>query len=85
MSESTEWLDNAYDQVLAEEKRGLERRRQNDPTLKIEDIQGILDNLYISDGNNWEGRGPLADVVISATIAAYELYISEWKKENQHV
>ncbi len=81
MSESTQWLDDAYEQVLEEEKRGLERRRQHDPNLTIDDIQGILDNLYINDGNNWEGRGPLADVVFAATIAAYEMYIEEWKKE----
>ncbi len=81
MSESTAWLEEAYEQVLEEEKRGLDRRREHDPSLTIEDVQGILRHLYVSDGNNWEGRGPLADVVLSATIAAYEMYIKEWEKE----
>lgn len=81
MNESTQWLDDAYSQTLADEKRGLERRRAHDSNLKMEDVQGILNHLYINEGNNWEGRGPLADMVLSATIAAYEHYISEWKKE----
>ncbi len=81
MSETTDWLDEAYEQALAEEKRGLERRRKHDPSLRIADLQGILDGLYINEGNNWEGRGPIAETVLAATIAAYEMFIKEWEKE----
>lgn len=81
MNESTQWLDKAYACTLEDEQRGLERRRAHDSNLKIEEVQGILDHLYINEGNNWEGRGPLADVVLAATIAAYEQYISEWNEE----
>lgn len=81
MNESIKWLDEAYSHTLEDERRGLERRHAHNPSLKIEEVQGILHNLYINEGNNWEGRGPLADAVLAATIAAYEEYIAEWKKE----
>lgn len=81
MSESTKWLDEAYEHTFEDEKRGIERRQAHDSSLKIEDIQGILDNLYRHEGNNWEGRGPLADVVLAATIAAYEQCIADWNDQ----
>jgi hypothetical protein len=33
------------------------------------------------DGADWLGRGQVQDITLSATIAAYELFISEWKGE----
>lgn len=81
MGESTDWEDAKYQHVFEEELRGLERRRANDPSCTIQDVEGILKNLYIMDGNDLEGRGPVLDVSLSATIAAYEHCISEWKKE----
>ncbi len=80
MSESAEWEQIKYAEVLEEELRGLERRIQNDSSCTLESVQGILSNLYIHEGNNWEGRGRLQDVVLSATIAAYEQFIAEWKQ-----
>ncbi len=79
MKQTADRLDEVYSQALEEELRGLERRREHDPNLTPEDLQGVLDHLYISDGNNWEGRGPLADTVVAATIAAYERFIADWK------
>lgn len=81
MSESTEWMDEKYRKVYEEELRGLERRRANDAECTIDSVQGTLKHLYKWDGNDWGGRGPVQDVVMAATIAAYEFFISEWKKE----
>jgi hypothetical protein len=33
------------------------------------------------DGADWLGRGQVQDITLAATIAAYELFISEWKAE----
>ncbi|AEE16910.1 hypothetical protein [Treponema brennaborense] len=79
MSESTIWKDEKYTEVFEEELRGIERRMANDTACTIDDIKGILDHLYISEGNNWEGRGPLGDTVMAATIAAYEQFIADYR------
>lgn len=81
MSETEKWIEDKYRQVFDEELRGLERRRENDSSCTVADLQGILKNLYIMDGNDWVGRGQVQDVTLSATIAAYEHFIEEWKKE----
>jgi hypothetical protein len=82
MNESTELIDEKYRQVFEEEMVGLERRRANDPSCTIEDLSGTLHHLYIMEGNDWTGRGQVQDAALSATIAAYEHFIAEWKKES---
>jgi hypothetical protein len=32
------------------------------------------------DGNDQGGRGPVQDIDLAATIAAYERFIAEWKR-----
>ncbi|MCL2442117.1 MAG: hypothetical protein FWD13_01465 [Treponema sp.] len=81
MAVSDEWRDIKYKEIFEQETRGLTRRRQSDPTCKVEDFEGILNNLYIKDGADHDGRGSLQDTIISATIAAYECFIAEWKAE----
>lgn len=76
---ATDWRDAKYDEVYATTLRGLERRRQHDACFSVSDAQGVLEHLYIQDGNDWIGRGELQDVILSATIAAYESFITEWK------
>jgi hypothetical protein len=81
MGISEEWQAIKYREVFEEETRGLTRRRQADSGCKIEDLQGILKNLYILDGADQGGRGTLQDTILAARIAAYELFISSWKAE----
>ncbi len=81
MGETTENLELTYRQIYEQEYRGLERRRIHDPSCTLRDIEGILKNLYIWEGNNWDGRGETAQTGLSATIAAYEAFIEAWKKE----
>jgi hypothetical protein len=82
MSETTEWVDEKYQRIYDDEVRGLERRRQNDPECTIDSITGTLRHLYKWDGTDM-GRGPVQDVFMTATIAAHEYFINEWKKELQ--
>jgi hypothetical protein len=78
MGLSDEWREIKYREVFEQEVRGLERRLQSDPSCTAESLRGILNNLYISDGADWGGRGDVQDVIMAATIAAYEYFISEF-------
>lgn len=81
MGVSEEWRDIKYTETFEEELRGLERRRQSDPACNVADLEGTLKHLYIMDGADWGGRGDVQDTVMSATIAAYEHFIAQWKAE----
>ena len=81
MGVSTEWRDIKYEETFEQETRGLARRRLADPGCKVEDLEGILKNLYIMDGADQGGRGTLQDITMAATIAAYERFIAQWKAE----
>lgn len=74
-------IEAAYRQAFEDELKGLEGRRARDPDCSIADLSGILDNLYIMDGNNWDGRGEIVQTTLAATIAAYEYFIGEWRRE----
>jgi hypothetical protein len=78
---STEWQDVTYRGTFEGELRGLQRRRETDPALTVEDIEGTLKHLYIMDGSDWLGRGGVGDLTMAATIAAYEQFIAGWKAE----
>lgn len=82
MSESIDWEEKKYLEVFDEETRLLIRRRAADTSCTIDDIQGILDSLYVLDGNNAAGRSSVQQIALSATIAAYEAFIHQWKKES---
>ena len=81
MNSSTEWKETKYGEIFEQELRGLARRRQSDRSCKVEDIEGVLQHLYIMDGADWYGRGDVQDITMAATIAAYEHFIAEWKAE----
>ncbi len=83
MGETTDWADSQYQKAFDDELIALSRRREHDPNCTVRDFEGILANLYIMDGNDWTGRGLVQDIALSATIAAYEHFIQEWKKEEQ--
>lgn len=77
-----DWKDVKYEEIFEQELRGLERRREN-TGCTLEDIEALLWNLYKLDGDNWIGRGEVGDIVMSATIAAYERFTAEWREEKR--
>lgn len=81
MPETIDWEDRKYQEAFDDETRLLARRKASDASCTIDDIQGILDALYILDGNNATGRSIVQQITLSATIAAYEAFIHQWKKE----
>ncbi len=40
--------------------------------LNPSEFAGMLEALYVQDGNDWLGRGEAEQTVLSATIAAFE-------------
>ncbi|MDR1899309.1 MAG: hypothetical protein LBQ55_04815 [Treponema sp.] len=81
MAASVEWRDIKYRETFEQEFRGLRRRREADPACTVESLEGTLKHLYVMDGADWGGRGELQDIVMAATIAAYEEFIAEWRAE----
>jgi hypothetical protein len=75
------WQDIKYTETFEQEVRGLERRRAADPSCRVEDLEGTLLHLYHMDGADWAGRGEVQDIIMAATIAAYEYSIARWKAE----
>jgi len=80
MSKSYEWQDIKYKEVFEQETRGLIRRMESASGCTAEELQATLNNLYIMDGADHGGRGALQDTILAATIAAYEQFIAEMKK-----
>ena len=80
---ATEWKEIKYTEVFEQELRGLERRRKADPCCMVRDLEGTLGHLYQMDGADWGGRGDVQDIIMAATIAAYEHYIFQWKQEKK--
>lgn len=78
---ATDWREKKREETFEGTVRGLRNRRNVDSAFTIADAHSSLKDLYILEGNDWLGRGELGDIVTSATIAAYELFIHEWEKE----
>lgn len=72
------WKETSYDETYHATFKSLERRHHDDDTFLIDDAKRVLGDLYVQDGNNWVGRGELQDIVMQATIDAYECFISGW-------
>jgi hypothetical protein len=75
MDETTDWQDEKFAQVFDGELRMLARRFAHDPASSLEDVEMQLKGMYHNQGNDWEGRGPLSDIVLAATVAAYEEFL----------
>lgn len=78
---STDWQEQKRQEVFESSLKGLENRKRIDPGFTLLDACSALEHLYVLDGNNWQGRGELGDIVTSATIAAYEHFIFEWRAD----
>ena len=69
-------FDNAYDDAY----ESFRLRRQTDDAFTRDYLQGLLQSLYVRQGNNWDGRGQTKDMEQSAMIAAAETTLIEWDR-----
>lgn len=73
------WKEATYDRIFQENHLALEKRRAAEPSLDRAEIEGILNHLYVQEGNDQGGRGELGDMTVRAAIAAYESFLASWK------
>jgi len=78
---SQNWPQRRYEAAFEETCTRLAIRRKTDPTFTIEELEGLLHTAYVAEGNNWTGRGAVHEITQSATIAAYEHTLAEWRAE----
>ncbi len=71
-----EHYEAAYRKTLEEVLESLEAK-QRDTGFSAGEARKVLESLYVSQGNNWVGRGSLAALSMEATIAAYEQFIAQ--------
>ena len=81
MGEVDFWEDKKFREVFEDEMRVLERRWEKDASVSIDNLEGILESLYIMSDRNCEGK--VQEIVFSATIVAYESFISSKKAEQE--
>jgi len=62
--------DDAYEHFTA--------RKREDPAFDKAALQGFLDSQYKNQGNNWEGRSQIKELMQDAVIAAAEAVLAEW-------
>ncbi len=83
MTEQNDWETEKFNEVFDDEIRVLNRRKVHDKSCSIDDLAGTLQALYILEGNNMAGRSRVQEIALSASIAAYEKFIEEWKNEKK--
>jgi pimeloyl-ACP methyl ester carboxylesterase len=76
-----DWQQQKSAQVFEQTFLQVQQRRQTDSGFTIGRLDGLLQTEYVNQGNDWVGRGTVEHIVRSATIAAYEVALAEWKQE----
>jgi hypothetical protein len=75
------WKSQKYDEVFERTCAYVAMRRQTDPGFPIEMLEGLLETQYTYQGQGWDGMGEMGHIITSATIAAYEHMLVEWRQE----
>jgi hypothetical protein len=75
------WQERRYREVFEEVCRFVEYQQLTNPDFTIEQLEQLLEKACIREGNDWVGRGMVSHIADSATIAAYEHMLVEWRNE----
>jgi hypothetical protein len=75
------WTDKMYDEVFEATCAEIMHRRQQRPDFTISDLEALLEAAYVAEGNDQDGRGHIWHIRQSASIAACEHCLAEWRKE----
>ena len=76
-------LQQVYDEAFDDAYTSFVMRRQRDPLFTRDFLQGLLNSMYVQQGNNWVGRGQTKETAHNALIAAAELVYSQWDQLQQ--
>ena len=70
-----------YDRYFETYYAYMLERRKSDPYLTKDFLKGLIESLYVAQGNNWEGRSEVKDAEYRAMISAYEVILGDWEAE----
>jgi hypothetical protein len=80
MSES--WQEQKYSEVFDETMTRLRMEQSMYPADQFRrELEARLRDQYVYQGHGWDGRNELGDIVIEATIAAFQQKMSELDTE----
>ena len=77
-----DWQEKKFDEVFERVCSVLIWRFRNNAEYTVCDLEDSLRSLYVNQGNNWDGRGEVAELTLAATIAAHEHVIAELKNQS---
>jgi len=77
MGEVDSWEEEKFREVFEDETRLLNKRYLKDASCSIEELECVLESFYLLADRNQEGK--VQEIVLSATIAAYEAFIHQKK------
>lgn len=76
-----EYLQQIYEDAFQNAYESFQLRKRTDDTFTRAFFQGLLESMYVAQGNNWLGRGEAKEASQNAMIAAAEALLSEWAEE----
>ncbi len=83
MNSENSWDEETYERVFDDICEYIEKRKQDDRSFTLNELQRMIDEAYQRRGMDWIGKGQLQFIIESATIAAFEQKFVEWDKEQK--
>ncbi|MCT4565321.1 MAG: hypothetical protein N4A68_13540 [Maledivibacter sp.] len=77
----TDYKEEKYNNTFESIYGYLKRQKEDSNNYSVRDLEKFLESLYANEGNNWTGRGEHKEISLAATIAAAEVFLTEWKNE----
>ncbi|MBN1242985.1 MAG: hypothetical protein JXA15_09825 [Spirochaetales bacterium] len=77
---SIDWREAKYDETYEAVLKGLAKRRELEGDFGPDAVRGVLRHLYEQDGQDWVGRGEVANIDLAATIEAHEHFLALLEK-----
>lgn len=74
-----EVLNERYQKIFDNTYMFTKKKIEEDPSYGVNQLEALLESLYINEGNDLLGRGELYDLSIKAQIAACEILMQEIK------
>ncbi|MBK5252643.1 MAG: hypothetical protein JJE29_08445 [Peptostreptococcaceae bacterium] len=75
------WKEEKFEKIFNNVYYNFNNLRESDESFSREDLRKQLDDLYVNQGNDLEGRGESMDIAMCAQIAALEQVLSEWEDD----